>query len=249
MSAWEEVVAGLRAGIRQLAEARRWLALARDGCLDAAAQIAAVLYGSTQPQAADIVAAFTMAAELYGAVIGTVGQIEQLAVGYLHLLEGEPSPPAANARSAQPPPLPISDARVEQTRASMRPGVRRAQTTAWWLQRDGSRVRLLSGPDKDPGGWEQTAERYLRARFPNAHPAVYELSRHVEIQLAVRSHHQRFEHEVLVIDRRVCGRDVDSRGYRYTCDLALPHVLADGAKLTVVEHDGTRVTYVGRRAK
>ncbi|GDY33769.1 hypothetical protein GTS_54020 [Gandjariella thermophila] len=117
------------------------------------------------------------------------------------------------------------------------------------MQRHGGRVRLLSGENDDPHSWQQQAARFLRETFPDKGPGLAVLSRHVEIQLAVRLRHRptnEVVHEVLVIDRVVCGRDPRTQGREYTCDTVLPFVLDEGATLTVVEHDGARVTYRGR---
>jgi hypothetical protein len=148
--------------------------------------------------------------------------------------------------------LPISDDQIEHVRASLRQGPQGAQTTGWWLQRDGGRVRVRSGQDDNPGSWQKKAEQFLRRAFPDAEPGLLALARHAEVQLAFRLRDRAISddvHEVVVIDRTVCGRDARTRNYDYTCDRLLPFVLDAGATLTVVEHDGTRVTYRGREPR
>jgi len=149
----------------------------------------------------------------------------------------------------RPPPLPVCDERIERIRASLRRGPQGAQTTGWWLQHDGGRVRVTSGQDDNPHSWQKKAERFLRHTFPQAEPGLLAMARHAEVQLALRLRDRPTEddvHEVVVIDRTVCGRDARTRNYDYTCDRLLPFVLDAGATLTVVEHDGTRVTYRGK---
>jgi hypothetical protein len=71
----------------------------------------------------------------------------------------------------------------------------------------------------------------------------------VEIKIAMRLLGKQASDEVLVMDRVVCGRDVDTAKLDYTCDKLLPAVLEQGTTLTVIEPDGTRVVYRGRRMR
>jgi hypothetical protein len=234
MSALSDVVARLHAVMDQLAHARQQLRQALENLARATTDLTATLHGSTNPAAARIRAELTSARERTETALACADRAEQHLTAYLLGIQGHL--------------LPVPDGRIEQTRSSLRRGVEKAQTTGWWLRADGGRVRIRSGQDSDPNGWQQKADRFLRDAFPTASPSLYALSRHVEIQLAVRSHEQPFEDEVLVIDRKVCGRDPSNRDWRYNCDKYLPAVLAEGRTMTVVEHDGARVTYVGRRA-
>lgn len=51
--------------------------------------------------------------------------------------------------------------------------------------------------------------------------------------------------ETVVVDREVCGR-VDNRDEPITCHRMLAWFLPSGTELTVVELDGTVVTYLGK---
>jgi hypothetical protein len=98
--------------------------------------------------------------------------------------------------------------------ASLRQGPQRAQTTGWWLRRNGSRVRVRSGQDDNPDSWQKKAEQFLRRAFPDAEPGLLALARHAEVQLAFRLRDRAIGddvHEIVVIDRTVCGRDARSR--------------------------------------
>lgn len=238
MAALHEVIAGLRHVLDRAAEGRRHLLRSLESLADARRHFATVLAGSADPDAESAPAHLAKAHATALAQVAALDRAVELVRDYLRSIAGDPTPPAER----------VPDERIDQVRANLRPGVRAAQTTGWWLRSDGSRVRLRSGPDSDPDGWEQQARRFLRETFPDERRSLYELSRHVEIQLAIRSHQQPFGHEVLVIDRKVCGRDPANRNWTYSCDKYLPAILAEGTTLTVVEHDGTRVTYVGRRA-
>ncbi|WP_367136705.1 DddA-like double-stranded DNA deaminase toxin [Saccharothrix sp. HUAS TT1] len=125
----------------------------------------------------------------------------------------------------------------------------KAQAAGWWLHSDGSRTRVLSGEDDDPNSWQKQAEQFLKREFPGKGPALAVLAKHVEIKIAIRLLGKPPTHEVVVMDRVVCGRDPKTARYRYTCDGYLPAVLEEGTTLTVVEPDGTRVTYRGKRAR
>lgn len=124
-----------------------------------------------------------------------------------------------------------------------------AQAAGWWLRSDGSRTRVLSGVDDDPDGWQKQAERFLRNAFPGEGRGLLALSRHVEIKIAMRLMGKSPTDEVVVMDRVVCGRDPDTAALDYTCDKVLPAILEEGTTLTVIEPDGTRVAYRGRRKR
>jgi hypothetical protein len=74
---------------------------------------------------------------------------------------------------------------------------------------------------------------------------VLQLARHVEIKLAIRMREQRRLHETVIIDREVRGRRPHDSTEPFTRDTMLSKFLPPGATLTVIEHDGTRVTYRG----
>ncbi|MFC6092443.1 DddA-like double-stranded DNA deaminase toxin [Saccharothrix lopnurensis] len=80
-------------------------------------------------------------------------------------------------------------------------------------------------------------------------PELSVLARHVEVKIAFRLLDRPPGDEVVVMGRKVCGRDPITAGYPYTCDKLLPFLLQEGTTLTVVEDDGTRVTYRGRRPR
>lgn len=71
------------------------------------------------------------------------------------------------------------------------------------------------------------------------------LARHVETKAARMLAEQPVRHTVLVLDRQVCGRDDVTRDYPYMCDEYLPTMIPRGSALTVIEVDGTHVTYEG----
>jgi hypothetical protein len=236
VSALSELITGLGCALDQLAKARQHLRQASASRDQAADNLAETLRGAAHPDAERASAELANSRQQTESALAATDKAEQRLRAYLRHIEGEWATPSA-------------DDRIDTARASLGRGPDGSQTTGWWLRHDGSRTRLRSGSDADPNGWQQKSKRHLQHTFPQANPALHELSRHVEIQLAIRSHEQPFDHEILVIDRRVCGRDSRSRQHKYSCDKYLPAVSAEGATLTVVEHDGTQVTYVGRRAR
>jgi hypothetical protein len=147
-------------------------------------------------------------------------------------------------------PLPVPEDRVHTVREMLPPPIAGTQTAGWWLHPDGGRTRVLSGQNDDPDGWQQQAERFLAKAFPGRGPGLLALSRHVEIQVAFRLLGTPASHQVVVINRKVCRRDVRRRMRQtFTCDEVLPFVLEEGTTLTVVQDDGSRITYRGRRRR
>ncbi|WP_447004274.1 DddA-like double-stranded DNA deaminase toxin [Saccharothrix isguenensis] len=73
------------------------------------------------------------------------------------------------------------------------------------------------------------------------------LATHVEVKLAVRMRQEKRLNETVIIDRQVCGRRPHDMHLSVTCDKRLKNILSPGSTLTVIERDGTRVTYRGAR--
>jgi hypothetical protein len=106
------------------------------------------------------------------------------------------------------------------------------------VRSDGWAIRLGSGGDDD---YHHAAARFARERFG---PAVTRLARHVEVKAAVAMREHGYRDEIVVIDRQVCGtRDFD-RDDPFTCHKYLTRFLT-GARLRVIQADGTERTYTG----
>jgi hypothetical protein len=84
----------------------------------------------------------------------------------------------------------------------------------------------------------------LKNAFPADFFAYKKLARHVEVKVAVDMVlHGHTRYQVVVMDRPVCGR-LSDMGNLSTCDKLLQRMLENtGSTLTVIEHDGKRVTY------
>lgn len=71
------------------------------------------------------------------------------------------------------------------------------------------------------------------------------LATHVEVKVAARMRKDGLSNETVVIDRGVCGtRSFDAHA-KYTCHKYLPSILPPGARLRVVQPDGTIRHYEG----
>ncbi|MGQ0775604.1 MAG: DddA-like double-stranded DNA deaminase toxin [Pseudonocardiales bacterium] len=144
-----------------------------------------------------------------------------------------------------PPQPPVDPVIIEQVRRSLLPPGRYGSTaTGWLFEADGGRVRIRSGvPDAE--GWHDTALDYIDTHLADEGAGLRWLARHVEVKAARMLAEQPPRHAILVLDRQVCGRDDVARDYPYTCDEYLSVMIPRGSSLTVVEFDGTHVTYEG----
>ncbi|MFC4086125.1 DddA-like double-stranded DNA deaminase toxin [Amycolatopsis samaneae] len=126
-------------------------------------------------------------------------------------------------------------------------GLLKAKAEGRWRTRDGEDVVLRSGRGDE---WWHAAEQFARARglIPPDSRASLDLSKHVEIKLAMRmrtSGSGAGKHEVLRMDREVCGTLAHQSDWALTCDKQLATYLPPGTTLTVIEPDGTRRVYTG----
>jgi hypothetical protein len=96
----------------------------------------------------------------------------------------------------------------------------------------------------DGDRWYDRVLEFVEAAGPKFR-AFSRLATHMEVKLAIRMHDEGRTEETVVIDREVCGRRPRDRHQPITCDRLLSWFLPEGAQLTVVEQDGTMVTYRG----
>ncbi|GAA3843462.1 hypothetical protein GCM10022243_07450 [Saccharothrix violaceirubra] len=141
-----------------------------------------------------------------------------------------------------PPPAHVEPGRIEQNRRSLPVRPEGTETQGRWLRSNGDTVVVRSGPDDE---WHDHALDFVRRMTGTSKHPASRLAVHVEVKLAMRMRHGRLTEETVVIDRTVCGRRPTDRQAQYTCDKFLKHFLPRGARLTVVERDGTRVVYEG----
>jgi hypothetical protein len=121
-----------------------------------------------------------------------------------------------------------------------------ARTEGRWLNSAGEDVVLKSGRDV----WWSKAEQFARERglLPKDSRGQLDLSRHVEIKFAMRMRSPEEgcrQHEIIRIDREVCGTLPHQSQWVLTCDKQLATYLPPHSTLTVVEPDGTSRTYTG----
>jgi hypothetical protein len=93
--------------------------------------------------------------------------------------------------------------------------------------------------------WYDKAKALAPHLLPPHLRRAVRLARHIEVKLAVRMREEQRPHETVVIDREVCGRTAADEHEPLTCDKILKYFLPTGSTLTVVETDGTRITYRG----
>jgi nucleic acid/nucleotide deaminase of polymorphic system toxin len=243
-------MASVRALADHVQRALSFIATARNALAEAHAQIsdathvwAAVTSGTVDPEAAQLPAR----AEAEGAGLAqhfaTLKQAEQMLRAYLGTLGvGEPVPNSPTPALPQHPTKSERDARVEQARQR----VGRATTAggeAWgeWVRADGWSIRITSG-----AGDEHHDAVVRFARDSKLPPAVARLARHGEVKVAVAMREHGLRDETVVIDRQVCGTRPFDRTQPYTCDKYLSRFLPPGARLRVVQADGTVATYTGK---
>jgi hypothetical protein len=131
--------------------------------------------------------------------------------------------------------------RAGQVTSTLPPGVPGAETRGGWLGPTNAWTVLRSGR----GSRWYDAARQLADSWGEPDRRAGRLATHVEVQMAMRMHATGSTRETIVIDRKVCGRDGRNTGL-FTCNEFLADFLPSGTELTIVEGDGTVVTYQGR---
>jgi hypothetical protein len=233
MASIEDVVAGLRGVLAQLDVARRRLA---DAAWPSAADgYTAVLSGATHQTAADVVSLAVRASELSREADELIARCESAVTAIINRLTGTPAQISVGLPTPGIGEVPLAR------------GLPGAKAEGRWRNGRGEDVVLRSGRGDQ---WWAEAERFARDRglLAAESRASLDLSKHIEIKLAMRMRDPRERcrrHELVRIDREVCGTQVHQAGWLLTCDKMLPTYLSPGATLTVVEPDGTRRTYIG----
>lgn len=211
---------------------------ASDHAEAAAAILAETFAGTSQPEFAEATNTFSCAHREAQNLLQQFMALRDRILTLADRLAGEAAP------VSPPSPLPPSD-RIDQIRRSLPAGVEKAQTQGRWLG-PGHDVTVVRSGDGDE--WFDKAEAFARTMPPHRRRAI-RLARHVEVKLAMRMREEGRRHETVVIDRKVCGRRPYDRTAPLTCDKMLKFFLPPGATLTIVEDDGTRVTYEGERGR
>jgi hypothetical protein len=234
MTSVGQVIAGLRGVLARVSTTRRRL-IEADGAWDRAASgYAATTAGSSQPEVTDLASLDSHARQRIHEADALIARCESTINAIIERLGGGGLAPA-----------PVSTGNVAEAPLSRgQPG---AKAEGRWRNGKGDDVVLRSGRG-DP--WWVAAERFARDRglLSRESRASLDLSKHIEIKLAMRMRapgEQCRRHEVVRMDREVCGTLLHQQEWALTCDKMLPMYLPPGATLTVVEPDGTRRTYVG----
>ncbi|MEV6899794.1 DddA-like double-stranded DNA deaminase toxin [Amycolatopsis sp. NPDC051372] len=196
--------------------------------------------GTGDPDAAQLPALADSVATGIGEWHAATMQAERLLTGYLTSLGANASSPAAPPPPAGPEPPAHAD-RIAQARARVGEShVRGSQARGEWLRSDGWSVRMASG-----GGDEHHAAALRFIRDNNLPRPASQLARHVEVKVAISMWVRGLRDETVVMDRPVCGTREFDRDDPFTCDKYLARFLPPGARLRVVQPDGTVSDYTG----
>lgn len=230
-----EVVAGLRGVLDLLTQARQRAAVAGVGWDQATAGYSTAVAGSTHSDSADLASLCGTAEQRIREANQLISRTESIVTDVVNRLSGDGVAVAAPQQSALSSERPLPR------------GLPGAKAEGRWRNGRGEDVVLRSGRDDE---WWAEAERFARriGLVDAASRAALDLSKHIEIKLAMRMREPRERcrrHEIVRIDRPVCGTLPHQAEWALTCDKMLPTYLPPGATLTVVEPDGTRRMYAG----
>jgi hypothetical protein len=229
-----QVIAGLRGVLAGVAATRGRLAEAVSAWDEAASGYEAATAGSSQPEVTDLASLGDQVRPRIREADDLIARCESTINAIIARLGGSGLAPAMAS--------PVGAAEVPLSR-----GLPGAKAEGRWRDGKGDDVVLWSGRGDQ---WWAAAERFARDRglLSRESRASLDLSKHIGIKLAMRMRapeEQCRRHEVVRMDREVCGTLPHQEEWALTCDKVLPMYLPPGAALTVVEPDGTRRTYVG----
>ncbi|WP_328610382.1 hypothetical protein OG943_15020 [Amycolatopsis sp. NBC_00345] len=235
MASVEELADRVRHGLALIATAQTALAAAH-GLIGGAGPIwGQSVEGTNDPDAGQLAALAESVATGVGRCHAATTHAEQLLAGYLGTL-------GVDKPTGKPAPDPPTRAeRVAQARARVgRAEVAGGQAQGEWVRSDGTSVAVASGRG-DPQ-YEAAARFVAESNAPR--PAT-RLATHVEVKIAMAMREQGLRDETVVIDRQVCGTREFDREAPFTCDKYLSRFLPPGARLRVVQPDGTVSEYTG----
>lgn len=248
MAGITDVVAQVRAAAQQVPV--ETVARVVDATEETAAAMAELGDGTSNPELADAVALYAQAHRQAADALALCLQARRAMLAIADRLQGDtgtatvPRPQGASVTQAPRQPS-GRDERIEQARRSLPPGMAGTQAQGRWLG-PGTDVTVVRSGKGDQ--WYDKAKAFA-AGFSWQFRAAVDLASHVEVKLAMRMREESRNHETVVIDRTVCGRRPFDRNDPFTCDKMLKWFLPPGATLTVVEHDGTAVTYQGEGSR
>ncbi|WP_167344564.1 DddA-like double-stranded DNA deaminase toxin [Amycolatopsis thermoflava] len=237
----QELALGLRRVLALITAAREVLARAHELVGEATQVWKAALDGTADPELAQLPSQGEAATSAITERIATLRQAEHVLRTYLGSLgvgEDSPAPPAVQPHRRSPE----LGVRVEQARQRVgRATAAGSEARGEWARSDGWSVRVTSGLSDEH---HDAVVRFARSsRLP---PAVTRLARHVEVKVAVAMREQGLRDETVVIDRQICGTRPFDQAQPFTCDKYLARFLPPGARLRVVQADGTVATYTGK---
>jgi hypothetical protein len=110
------------------------------------------------------------------------------------------------------------------------------------VRSDGETLRINSG---DSDRWHPRVVAFIRTGLPDHYRRALAVATHCEAKVAIAMRDGWTGSENMVVDKTVCGTRAFDSHQKWTCDKLLPVLLPPGARLTVVQGDGTTLTYVG----
>jgi len=222
------------------------LSAAADGLEHATMLLAHAVEGSSNSEVAEAIAALSRSHVMALELLRTCESVRVRMLGVAdRIAASTPAPPtqASAAATAAASLRPLSRAqRIERARQALPPGVRGAQAEGRWLGPGQDTTVIRSGTGDQ---WHDRARAFVDAASPR-YARLGRLATHMEVKLAMRMRAEGRTDETVVIDRPVCGREDATTHQPVTCDRHLAWFLPPGARLTVIEHDGTVVTYHGK---
>jgi SCP1.201-like deaminase len=112
------------------------------------------------------------------------------------------------------------------------------------VRSDGATLRVNSG---DSDRWYPEVVAFIRTHLPERYRRALAVATHCEAKVAIAMRDGWTGSENVVVDKTVCGTRTFDSHQKWTCDKLLPMLLPPGARLTVVQGDGTSRTYVGAK--
>ncbi|WP_116051384.1 DddA-like double-stranded DNA deaminase toxin [Amycolatopsis palatopharyngis] len=192
-------------------------------------------------------------------VYATLNTVEQLLRGYLNSLgvttapdasapagsplladPGAPARPPSIGPTRRPTSTLVTEERLRAARRRVGSRPDGTPTHGEWVRSDGWSVRIISGPGDEH--FHTAATQLADLGLPRP---VSRLATHVEVKVAARMREDGLPDETVVIDRSVCGTRPFDVHRQYTCDRYLSRILPPGARLRVVQPDGTIRQYEG----
>jgi hypothetical protein len=204
-----------------------------------------LMSSSAAPESGQVAASLTSSAGRVDKARAALTTATTLVQRYLQHILG-PQEPATHVQprpSRTPGHRPLPE-RISESRARVGARPTRTPTSGEWVRSDGATLRINSG---DSDRWYPEVVAFIRTRLPERYRRALAVATHCEAKVAIAMRDGWTDSENVVVDKTVCGTRTFDSHQMWTCDKLLPVLLPPGARLTVMQGDGTARTYVGDR--